>query len=512
MNFNESDILQIQEKGLSTEEVNRQIEIFKRGNIKVDIQEAATIGNGISAISDEARTEYIRDFEHKKEGLDLLKFVPASGAATRMFKALHNFVAEFDPKEKELREYLDEKGDSSLQLFFTHIEKLPFYKDAVAAAKEDNSDFDELSNDEQKKLIAENVLYAKGLGLSDLPKGLVPFHKYDNVVVTAFEEHLYEAAKYAESKGVVKSHFTVGQSDKEKFEAEFDKVQSRVEEKTGSKFEITYSYQDPKTDTIAVDDENAPFRTEEGGMFFRPGGHGALIDNLNQQDADLIFVKNIDNVVTWSNLGDVIDYKKMLAGKLLELKAKAFGLIEKLQSSPSDEDVKEASTFLAEELFVKSLTGSESASELLEKLDRPLRICGMVKNEGEPGGGPFLVKDEEGEVSLQIIEGAQIDDDNPEQVKIVKESTHFNPVDIVCSVRKADGTTYDLDKYVDPNMSFIANKTKDGKPLKALERPGLWNGAMAKWNTVFVEVPVTTFNPVKTVADLLKESHQPLND
>ncbi|WBL25381.1 DUF4301 family protein [Zunongwangia sp. HGR-M22] len=508
MKFNESDILQTQEKGLNTEEVNRQIEIFKRGNIKVDIQEAATIGNGISEISDEQRTEYIKDFEHKKDELDLLKFVPASGAATRMFKALHNFVDEFDPKEKDLRDYLDEKGDSSLQLFFNHIEKLPFYNEAITAAKKDNSSFDELSNDEQKKVIAENVLYEKGLGLSDLPKGLVPFHKYDNIVVTAFEEHLYEAAKYADSKGVVKSHFTVGQGDKEKFEAEFNKIKTRVEEKTGLKFEISYSYQDPKTDTIAVDDENAPFRTEEGKMFFRPGGHGALIDNLNQQNADLIFVKNIDNVVTWSNLGDVVDYKKMLAGKLLELKDKTFGLINKLQGNPSEEDSKEASEFLRKQLFVKSLKGSESASELLGKLDRPLRICGMVKNEGEPGGGPFLVKDEEGEISLQIIEGAQIDDNNPEQVKIVKESTHFNPVDIVCSVKQPDGSTYDLEKYVDPNMSFIANKTKDGKPLKALERPGLWNGAMAKWNTVFVEVPVTTFNPVKTVADLLKESHQ----
>ena len=202
----------------------------------------------------------------------------------------------------------------------------------------------------------------------------------------------------------------------------------------------------------------------------------------------------------------------MLAGKLLELKDETFNLIKALQNDPSEEVLKDASDFLTQKLFVKSLSGNESAAEYIEKLDRPLRVCGMVKNEGEPGGGPFLVKDEDGEISLQIIEGAQIDDDNPEQVKLVKESTHFNPVDIVCSVRKPEGNTYDLEKYVDPNTSFIANKTKDGKPLKALERPGLWNGAMAKWNTVFVEVPVTTFNPVKTVADLLKESHQPVND
>ena len=512
MKLNDSDILQIQDKNLSIEEVERQIDIFKRGNIKVNIQEAATIGNGISEISTEKQTEYIKDFEHKKEDLDLLKFVPASGAATRMFKALHNFVSEFDPKSEELREYLDKEGDSSLQLFFSNIEKLPFYAEALKVSKQNHTDYDSLSNDEQKKIFAENVLYSQGLGLSDLPKGLVPFHKYDDVVVTAFEEHLYEAAKYAESKGVVKSHFTVGQEDKNKFEAEFDKIKDRVEEKTGSKLEVSYSYQDPKTDTIAVDDQNNPFRTEEGNMFFRPGGHGALIDNLNQQDADIIFIKNIDNVVTWESLGEVADYKKMLAGKLLELKEKTVNLIKALQNNPSDEVLKDAFVFLTQELFVKSISGDESASVLIEKLDRPLRVCGMVKNEGEPGGGPFLVKDEEGEISLQIIEGAQIDDDNPEQVKLVKESTHFNPVDIVCSIRKSDGDTYDLEKYVDPNTSFIANKTKDGKPLKALERPGLWNGAMAKWNTVFVEVPVTTFNPVKTVADLLKESHQPFND
>lgn len=509
MEFNESDILQIQQKGLTTEEVERQIEIFKRGNIKVNIQEAATLNNGIHAISDEERTQYIRDFEHKKDQFDLLKFVPASGAATRMFKALHNFVSEFDPEKEDLREYLDKKGDASLQRFFNDPEKFPFYDAAIKASKEEYSDFDSLSNDKQKKIFAENVLYAKGLGLSDLPKGLVPFHNYGGTIVTAFEEHLYEAAKYADKKGVVKAHFTVGQDDKEKFEAEFDKVKERVEEKTGTTFDISYSYQDPKTDTIAVDDKNNPFRTKEGNMFFRPGGHGALIDNLNQQEADLIFIKNIDNVVTWANLGDVVDYKKILAGKLIELKEKSFSLISKLEKEASQEVIKEATNFLSEELFVKSISGSESTSELIEKLDRPLRICGMVKNEGEPGGGPFLVKDEDGEVSLQIIEGAQIDNDDPEQVKIVKESTHFNPVDIVCSIKNPNGDTYDLDKYVDANMSFIANKTKDGKPLKALERPGLWNGAMAKWNTVFVEVPVTTFNPVKTVSDLLKDSHQP---
>ena len=510
MNFSEKDILQIEEKGLSTKEVEEQIEIFKRGNIKVNITEAATIGKGISRIEEPEKKELIALYDSEKSGHSILKFVPASGAATRMFKALHNFADEFDPDNQSLRGYLDEKEDDDLQRFFNHLEKLPFYEHAVERARKNHSDYESLSHDEQHKVLVKTILESDGLYLSNLPKGLVPFHKYDSHIATAFEEHLVEAAKYIVVNGVAKLHFTVSKGDKEKFQGEWKEIRERVEEETGVKFEIEYSYQDPKTDTIAVDNDFKPFRTEEEDLFFRPGGHGALIENLNQLDEEIVFVKNIDNVVTEDRIQHVVDFKKMLGGKLFKVQKKIFEYLNQLEAGNVSEDqLKEIQNFLNEELFIKGSSGDVTADYLKNMLHRPLRVCGMVKNEGEPGGGPFLVKDKNGAISLQIIEGAQIDEENPEQAKTAREATHFNPVDIVCSLKDHNGESYDLHKYVDKDMSFIADKTKDGKPLKALERPGLWNGGMAKWNTIFVEVPVETFNPVKTVSDLLKQSHQP---
>ncbi|MCB7481677.1 DUF4301 family protein [Christiangramia sediminis] len=511
MNFSEKDILQIEEKGLSTKEVEEQIEIFKRGNIKVNIIEAATTGNGISEVDSAEKRELIEFYDAEKDKHSILKFVPASGAASRMFKALHSFADKFVPEKHELREYLDASGDADLRKFFNHFEKLPFYEHTLKKARKNHSDYEELSHDAQHKILVQTILNADGLYLSNLPKGLVPFHKYGTHVATAFEEHLLEAAKYTEVNGVARLHFTVAHGDKDKFQGEWKEIQERIGEKTGVRFEIEYSYQDPKTDTIAVDDEFEPFRTEEGDLFFRPGGHGALIENMNQLDEEVVFVKNIDNVVTEDKVQNVVNYKKMLGGKLFKVQQKIFKYLEILEKGnvPS-EKLDEIQDFLNKELFIKGSSSQDLFVEnLMEKLHRPLRVCGMVKNEGEPGGGPFLVKDKNGEISLQIIEGAQIDNDNPEQAKTAREATHFNPVDIVCSLRDHKGEAYDLNEYVDEDMSFIADKTKDGKPLKALERPGLWNGGMAKWNTVFVEVPVETFNPVKTVSDLLKESHQP---
>ena len=511
MNFSEKDILQIEEKGLSTREVEQQIEIFKRGNIKVNITEAATIGKGISRIDEEEKKELIRLYDSEKDKHSLLKFVPASGAATRMFKALHNFADEFDPENQDLREYLDEKGDQDLQRFFNHIEKLPFYEHALERTRKNHHDYDSMSHNKQHKLLVKTILESDGLYLSNLPKGLVPFHKYDTHIATAFEEHLVEAAKYIAVNNVAKLHFTVSKGDKEKFQGEWKEIRERLEEKTGVKFEIEYSYQDPKTDTIAVDNDFKPFRTEEEDLFFRPGGHGALIENLNQLEEEVVFIKNIDNVVTEDHIQYLVDFKKMLGGKLFRVQKTIFEYLKLLDSGDVPQDkLNEIQGFLNKELFSKgSSDGNVTADYLRSKLHRPLRVCGMVKNEGEPGGGPFLVKDKNGEISLQIIEGAQIDEENPEQAKTAKEATHFNPVDIVCSLRDHNNKSYDLHEYVDEEMSFIADKTKDGKPLKALERPGLWNGGMAKWNTIFVEVPVETFNPVKTVSDLLKESHQP---
>ncbi|MDT0678437.1 DUF4301 family protein [Autumnicola musiva] len=515
MKLSEKDLSQIKEKGISEQEVENQISIFKRGNIKVDIIEAATIGKGIFSFSVEEKQDLISFYNSKKENLEITKFVPASGAATRMFKALHNFVAEFDPSKESLRTYLDKKENHSLQRFFEKMEKLPFYNLALDYAHKNTGNFDDLSHDEQRLEIVKSILFEDGLNLSNYPKGLVPFHDYKDGFRTAFEEHLIEAARYIAVNGMAKLHFTISEEHEDKFKAEFEKIKDRAEEKTGVKFDISFSFQDPKTDTIAVDDNNEPFRTAEGKMFFRPGGHGALIENLNNQKADLAFLKNIDNVVTEKNIPEVVEYKKMLAGKLLKLQEQCFDAMKKLESgNTSEEGIQQISKFVKEELFqsdenFKNLSSEEKIQYLKDKINRPIRVGGMVKNEGEPGGGPFLVRNENGEISLQIIEGAQIDQDNPQQVKTAQEATHFNPVDLVCGLKNYKGQKFDLNNYVDPKTSFIADKTKDGKALKALERPGLWNGAMAKWNTVFVEVPVSTFNPVKTVADLLKKSHQP---
>ena len=514
MNFSEKDISRFREKGISPEKVEEQIEIFKRGNIVVNIREAATVKNGILSISEENQDELKGLYESKQDQLDILKFVPASGAATRMFKAFYNLLKEFDADEESLDEYIDRKNENSLEIFFSRIKDLPFYEQVTTRAAEAEPGFDELPEDERHYLFVKYMLQEDGLNLGDQPKGLVPFHIYEDHLATAFEEHLIEAIDYAASGRQVRIHFTVAKEHREKFEKEANEVVPRLEQETGYSFEITYSYQDPKTDTVAVTKENQPFRDENGEIFFRPGGHGALIQNLNEQEADLIFIKNIDNVVIPKNREVLATYKKMLGGKLLQLQEKIFGYLKELEKAATGEQLEEMGQFLQKELNAglsvnfNDLNEEEKPGVIKKLLNRPLRVCGMVKNEGEPGGGPFWVTHKNGEISLQIVESSQIDHDNYQQSKIAQEATHFNPVDVVCSTRDYRGGKFDLDKYIDENTSFIANKTKDGKELKALELPGLWNGGMAHWNTIFVEVPVETFNPVKTVADLLKPSHQ----
>jgi len=516
LNFSQKDLQQIEEKGLSVEKVEAQIEIFKRGNVALDIQAAATVWDGIFFYSEQEKYEYISYYEKQKDQLEILKFVPASGAATRMFQDLQVFLGEFEPKSESLPEYLKRTNNKNLKLFFDNIEKLPFYKRALNNARENQPGFDELNRHARKLLLVRTILFSQGLDLSNYPKGLVPFHDYTNYVATAFEEHFYEAAKYAEANGKARLHFTVSKEHKEKFEAEYDDIKFRVAKKTGVAFIVSYSFQDPKTDTIAVDENNEPFRTKEGELFFRPGGHGALIENLNNQKADLVFIKNIDNVVVASKLEEVAEYKKMLAGKLLKVQELCFSYLNRLEiQKPSEKNIQGILQFIENELFYTfpedfdKLSEENKIEQLKLRLNRPLRICGMVKNEGEPGGGPFFVKGKRGEISIQIVEGAQIDQNDPMQKQIARNSTHFNPVDLVCGLKNYKGEAFDLTQFVDPETCFITSKKIDGKAIKALELPGLWNGAMAKWNSIFVEVPVSTFNPVKTLMDLLKPSHQP---
>lgn len=515
MGFNSKDLSQIKEKGLKPEDVEKQIAIFKRGNVVVNIREAATLKNGISSFEEEEKEKLIRYYETRKDYLDLLKFVPASGAATRMFKAFYQFLEGFDPKQESVEDYVERKNNPKLEMFFGRMKNLPFYDKILKKARENEQDFDQLSEDKQQLLLVKAMLTPEGLDLGDYPKGLVPFHKYEDHLATAFEEHLVESVDYLVSGGAVKVHFTVAEEHRKKFEEEFESIRKRLEADYKLIFRVSYSYQDPKTDTIAVDMENEPFRDEDDELFFRPGGHGALIGNLNDRQEDVVFLKNIDNVVVPKYREILARNKKMLGGKLLELQEKTFRYLEDLEKENlEEEDLDTIINFAQRELNTglsiefDELKRSEKIQVLRKKLNRPIRVCGMVQNEGEPGGGPFWVTHDNGDISLQIVESSQIDHDNYQQSKIAQEATHFNPVDIVCGLKDYKGEKFDLHQYVDPDTSFIANKTKDGKDLKALELPGLWNGGMADWITIFVEVPVETFNPVKTVADLLKPTHQ----
>ncbi len=516
MKFTKKDIKQIESKDLNLDVVKKQIQIFETGIPYTNISKAATINNGITVLNNTLIEEYISLFEKEKDNKSLLKFVPASGAATRMFKFLFQFVNQYNSNEQSLNSYINRNNLRELSLFMVGMEKFPFYNQVLKLLKSKNIDFKTLPNTEKVWQFAKAMLDQDQLNFGNQPKGLLPFHQYKkNHISTAFEEHLYEAALYASSNGLAKLHFTISEDHQNKFKKEFKKIQQDIEQNTGVKFDISFSYQQKSTDTIAVTLNNKPFRDKDGSILFRPSGHGALLKNLNALDADIIFVKNIDNVVVYKYKEEVATYKKILAGILLKLQSKAFEYLHDLDSENITEDNLAAiEHFITEELSIKisdeyrKYTDYYKIEYLHEKLNRPIRICGMVKNEGEPGGGPFWVKDHKSNQSLQIVESAQINLKDPKQEEILKNATHFNPVDLVCGVKNYKGEKFNLENYVDHNAAFITQKTKNGKDLKALELPGLWNGSMAHWNTIFVEVPIITFNPVKTVNDLLKSPHQ----
>ncbi|MDX1277591.1 DUF4301 family protein [Oceanihabitans sediminis] len=515
MNFTEKDIKQIASKRISVEKVRAEIQLFITGIAFVDLQEAASVKNGILKLSKSKKENAIRFFKSKRHEKNILKFIPASGAATRMFKFLFQFLHEYDITKETINSYINRKQASDLSLFFVGIEKFPFYDIVISEAKKLYPDYNSLSEDEKKVVFIKVLLDEDKLNYGFYPKGLLPFHKYKDHVSTAFEEHLYEASLYASSNNEANLHFTISEKHKSVFDTEFKRIQEVVEEKTNTKFHISFSYQCQSTDTIAVTPENKVFREENGEMLFRPSGHGALLNNLNKQDADIVFIKNIDNIVVFKYDEELAEYKKMLAGILLELQEQSFAYVKQLDENQlSEKQLHAIVDFLKNKLYVvfsnefEKYSTANQIAYLKEKLNRPIRVCGMVKNEGEPGGGPFWVKDESGKISLQIVESAQIDTTNKLQKTILNNATHFNPVDLVCGIKNYKGEKFDLNKFVDPNTAFITTKTRMGKELKALELPGLWNGSMADWNTIFVEVPLITFNPVKTVTDLLKATHQ----
>lgn len=508
--FSDRDKLQIKERGSAEQAVIKQIENFRKGFPYLRIEEAASVGNGIIQLDAERLKKNQERYEEKiKSGLKPLKFVPASGAASRMFKALFEALGECqnaDNPEEVLAK------NKAAQQFISEIEKFAFYNDLKAVLAENNSETNGANH-------IDFLLNEKGLNYGGLPKGLLKFHHYEDVERTPFEEHLAEGALYAkDNQNVVRLHFTVSPEHQSAFETLLKEIKDKYEKELGVTFEVSFSRQKPSTDMVAVDLENEPFREPDGSLLFRPGGHGALIENLNDLDADIIFIKNIDNVVPDKRKQSTVDYKKALAGVLLKYQEKIFlyqkELNEKHPAALDHAFLAEAANFLENTLNTKPASNQyytekeELCYYLKEKYNRPLRVCGMVKNEGEPGGGPFWAKNPDDTISLQIVETSQIDPQSMQQQNIVKEATHFNPVDLVCATKNYKGEKYNLLDFTDPATGFISKKSKDGKELKAQELPGLWNGAMSNWNTLFIEVPVETFNPVKTVNDLLRDQHQ----
>lgn len=492
-------------KGISAEQVSEQLKTFKTGFPFLKIEAAATIGKGVLAPTQQEIDGYLKVWDNYcAEGNAILKFVPASGAASRMFKDLFAFLsAEYDVPTTDF-----EKN------FFANIEKFAFYGDLDETCRKNKGlSVKELVEGGQYKDVVFNLLDFTGMNYGSLPKGLLKFHTYDCCSRTSAEEHFVEGALYAATDGVVKLHFTVSPNHKALFEELVAERKAHYEEKFGVKYDITFSEQKQCTDTIAVDAENAPFR-ENGAIVFRPGGHGALIENLNDIDADVIFIKNIDNVVPDRLKADTVTYKKLLAGILVSAQKKAFEYVRLIDSGNYTHDqVEEMIRFLQNDLQcrcsdIKDMEDCDLVLYLRKKFNRPMRVCGMVKNVGEPGGGPFLAYNQDGTVSLQILESSQIDMNNADAKAMFENGTHFNPVDLVCAVKNYNGEKFNLPEFVDKNTGFISHKSKNGRELKAMELPGLWNGAMSDWNTMFVEVPLVTFNPVKTVNDLLREVHQ----
>lgn len=511
MNFTDQELNEIKAHGLTPKQVESQIDLFKNGVPNVKLVAPATVSDGIFKLSEGEELNYLDFYERKKQDLDLLKFTPASGAASRMFKKIYQFLEDYDPAKETIDTYLSRTGDKHMKTFFEGYENFPFYHHIA-----DQLDTEKLSDENDRKYaFIKTMMATEGEDYGSLPKGLIPFHYYGCYKATAFEEHLHEAAAYAAKNDQAELHFTVSPEHKEAFEKEFDKVHASVSNTTGVNFKVTYSFQKPETDTVAVTLDNTLYRKADGSLLFRPGGHGALIENLNDVDADVIFIKNIDNVLIQDQIKTLSRSKRILAGLLLEKQEQVFKYAELLaEDRISDTQLGDLVNFLKEDFSTRidenysGFSQSEKKKYLTQLIDRPIRVCGMVKNEGEPGGGPFWVEDESGKVALQIIEGAQVNQKDKNQQEIFKKSTHFNPVDIVAGVRNYKGEKYNLLDYVNPDLAFIAYKTDGGNEIKALELPGLWNGAMARWNTLFVEVPLETFNPVKTVNDLLKPAHQ----
>lgn len=501
------DLRQIEERGISPERIYEQLKRFREGFPFLKLSATASVEKGILTPDIKETTAFISEWDtYRNESHNIVKFVPASGAASRMFKNMFAFLdAEYDSPQTDFE-----------KAFFDGIHNFAFYNDLdEACTKIYNKNITSLLHEQRYKDIVRAMLTADGLNYGALPKGLLKFHYYPLEPRTPIEEHLVEGALYsADQNGLARLHFTVSPEHLSLFKARAQAKAAEIGVEYGVTFDLTFSVQKSSTDTLAVTPQNEPFRNDDGSLLFRPAGHGALIENLNDLDADIVFIKNIDNVVPDKYKTSTVRNKKLLAGILVNLQRQIFEYLNKLDSGAySMDELRDMLQFIQKRLFCKNpstkmLEDTELAIYVRRKLNRPIRVCGMVRNVGEPGGGPFLAYNPDGTISLQILESSQIDMNDAESKAMFEKGTHFNPVDLVCGIKDYRGQKFDLTRYVDPTTGFISHKSKNGRELKALELPGLWNGSMSDWNTVFVEVPLDTFNPVKTVNDLLREQHQ----
>lgn len=501
------DLAYIEERGMDAAQVENQLKRFATGFPYLEIKDAARAGQGITVLTPEQENAAIERWKKfLADGGDVCKFVPASGAASRMFKSLFAFVdgAEDVPAEgSDVAKLIDE------------IDKVAFIDDLNEATKRlCGKTVGELKAEGLFKELIAAIIKPEGLNYGGLPKGLLKFHSYAEGSRTPVEEQLAEGAQTAANgNGDVKMHFTVSANHRKLFEEKISEVADKMGKERNVKFNVSLSEQKPQTDTVAANPDNTPFH-EDGHLLFRPGGHGALIENLNDIDATVVFIKNIDNVVPDSLRDATVRYKQILGGYMIQLHDRIQLYLDQLATGDYDRGhLQEMLHFLhfafsISDRAIDGLNDVDVAMYIHEKLNRPLRVCGMVKNEGEPGGGPFIAVNPDGSASLQILESTQIDPANEEYKKMMATATHFNPVDLVCYVKDRNGEKFNLPKYLDPNTGFISSKSSHGHELRAMELPGLWNGAMSDWNTAFIEVPIATFNPVKTVNDLLRPAHQ----
>lgn len=513
--YTKEDIKEFKSRAIKREQIDEQVENFKTGFDYVHLSEPATVGNGIRIIPADEENYLIDLYEKASQTAEVVKMVPASGSATRMFKSLFSFLENYTGSTEDFLQFVQDTDPNSMHEFFVHLQEFPFYSRLKNTMWEDGKDLQKLLEKRMFKEVLEYILTPKGLNYGDTPKGLIDFHVYRDFVRTAFDEHLVEAALYCKNGQEANLHFTVSAEYVDRFKNRLKKVTKVFEKMFDVKYKVTFSVQKPSTDTVSVDEKGELVRDTEGKILFRPGGHGALIYNLNEIKADVIFIKNIDNVIPDRSKTDTIKYKKLLGGILLEIQSKIFEQLDLLDKRHvPDEELDEAEAFIENSIGYKKPEGLQFASRkeriryLQNILNRPIRVCGMVKNEGEPGGGPFWVKTADGSHRLMIIESAQINPKDKEQKKIFERSTHFNPVDIVCGTRNYKGKRFDLTDFIDKSQGFITTKSYKGKDIQVQELPGLWNGAMAQWITLFVEVPLTTFTPVKTVFDLRRLEHR----